>query len=182
MSEEKQIEENGEEILYGGPREGGKRHAEKLREERRREMSEEQKRDELTEIIIKASEEWLKLYGRQHLHLEHKAEHIAAAVNNAGYRKQSEKYLVKENGDIEPLKKQIKWISVEERLPDICGMEVLMVAVNCYGQTNIVKGFTDYQCPIKFLTNEKQYDNIWGAWDVTHWMPLPEAPKGGEQK
>ena len=81
----------------------------------------------------------------------------------AGYRKQSE------------------WISVEERLPDICGMDVLMVAVNCYGQTNIVKGFTDYQCPIKFLTNEKQYDNIWGAWEVTHWMPLPEAPKGGAE-
>lgn len=39
MSREKQIEENGEEILYGGPREGGKRHAEKLREERRREMA-----------------------------------------------------------------------------------------------------------------------------------------------
>lgn len=72
-----------------------------------------------------------------------------------------------------------EWISVEERLPDMCGMDVLMVAVNCYGQTNIVKGFTDYQCPIKFLTNEKQYDNIWGAWEVTHWMPLPEAPKGG---
>ena len=50
----------------------------------------EQKRDELTEIIIAASEEWLKLYGRMHLHLEHKAEHIAAAVSNAGYRKQSE--------------------------------------------------------------------------------------------
>ena len=100
MSDEKQIEENGEEILYGGPREGGKRHAEKLREERRREMSEEQKRDELTEIIIKASEEWLKLYGRQHLHLEHKAEHIAAAVNNAGYRKQSEgEWVMSEWGD-----------------------------------------------------------------------------------
>ena len=63
MSREKKIEENGEEILYGGPREGGKRHAEKLREERRREMSEEQKRDELTEIIIKASEEWLNRMG-----------------------------------------------------------------------------------------------------------------------
>ena len=87
--------------------------------------------------------------------------YYAERAYNAGYRKHSE------------------WISVEERLPDICGMDVLMVAVNCYGQTNIVKGFTDYQFPIKFLTNEKQYDNIWGAWEVTHWMPLPEAPKGG---
>lgn len=79
-------------------------------------------------------------------------------IYDAGYRKQ-------------------EWISVDERLPDVCGMDVLMAAVNCYGQTNIVKGFTDYQRPIKFLTNEKQYENIWGAWEVTHWMPLPEPPK-----
>jgi hypothetical protein len=55
-----------------------------------------------------------------------------------------------------------------------------MVAVNSYDQTQIVKGFTDYQCPITFHTNEKEYDGIWGAWDVTHWMPLPDAPKKGE--
>ena len=53
-------------------------------------MSKEQKRDELTEIIIKANEDWLKEFGRMHLHLEHKAEYIAAEVVNAGYRKQSE--------------------------------------------------------------------------------------------
>lgn len=83
----------------------------------------------------------------------------ARRAYEAGYRKQ-------------------EWISVEERLPDCCGMPVLMVAVNQYSQTRVVKGFTDYQCPITFHTNEKEYDGVWGAWDVTHWMPLPEPPKG----
>ena len=71
-----------------------------------------------------------------------------------------------------------EWVSVDERLPEDCGMPVLMVAVNCYDQRVVVKGFTDYQCPIRFLTNEKEYDHIWSAWEVTHWMPLPEPPKG----
>lgn len=85
---------------------------------------------------------------------------LAEAVYNAGYRKQS------------------GWISVEERLPDDCGMPVLMVAVNSYNQMRVVKGFTDYQCPITFHTNEREYDGVWRAWEVTHWMPLPEPPKG----
>ena len=71
-----------------------------------------------------------------------------------------------------------EWISVEERLPEVCGMPVLMVAVNPYSQTRVVKGFTDYQCPITFHTNEREYDGTWRAWKVTHWMPLPEPPKG----
>ena len=49
-----------------------------------------QKYDELTKIIIEASEKWLKEFGRMHLHLEHKAEYIAGEVRDAGYRKQSE--------------------------------------------------------------------------------------------
>lgn len=84
---------------------------------------------------------------------------IAEQLYNAGYRKQ-------------------EWISVEERLPEVCGMPVLMVAVNPYSQTRVVKGFTDYQCPITFHTNEREYDGTWMAWKVTHWMPLPEPPKG----
>ena len=71
-----------------------------------------------------------------------------------------------------------EWISVKDRFPDVCGMPVLMVAVNEYGQTVVVKGFTDYCCPIDFHTNEREYDFVWHAWKVTHWMPLPEPPKG----
>ena len=70
-----------------------------------------------------------------------------------------------------------KWIPVTERLPEICGMPVLMVAVNWYGEQKVVKGFTNYEYPVDFLTNEKEYDNCWGMWLVTHWMPLPEPPE-----
>lgn len=71
-----------------------------------------------------------------------------------------------------------KWIPVTEKYPDVCGFPVLVVAVNRYGQRKIVKGFTDYECPVDFLTNEKEFDNCWHMWKVTHWMPLPEPPKG----
>ena len=73
-----------------------------------------------------------------------------------------------------------EWISVEERLPDVCGMPVLMVAKNEYGQANIVKGFTNYTCPIAFSTSEMEYYSVWHAWKVTHWMPLPEPPKANQ--
>ena len=70
------------------------------------------------------------------------------------------------------------WIPVTERLPETCGYPVLMVAVNKYGQKKIVKGFTNYECPVEFCTNEKEHDLCWHCWEVTHWMPLPEPPKG----
>lgn len=73
-----------------------------------------------------------------------------------------------------------KWIPVAERLPETCGYPVLMVAANKYGQKKIVKGFTNYECPVEFCTNEKEYDLCWHCWEVTHWMPLPEPPKKGE--
>ena len=75
-----------------------------------------------------------------------------------------------------------EWISVEEseRLPDVCGMPVLMAAENEYGQTFVVKGFTSFTCPIFFCTNEIEYYGTWNAWKVTHWMPLPEPPVKGE--
>lgn len=71
-----------------------------------------------------------------------------------------------------------EWIPVTERLPETCGYPVLMVAVNKYGQKKIVKGFTNYECPVEFCTNEKEYDLCWHCWEVTHWMPLPAPPKG----
>lgn len=70
-----------------------------------------------------------------------------------------------------------KWIPVTERLPDEAGTPVLVSATNCYDQTHIVKAFLDYDAPDFFRTNEKEYDGTWGAWEVTHWMPLPEPPE-----
>lgn len=71
------------------------------------------------------------------------------------------------------------WISVYDEMPEVSGMPCLVVAENRYGQEHIVKAFTNYESPIEFLTNEKEYDNFWHMWKVTHWMPLPEPPNGG---
>lgn len=102
-----------------------------------------------------------------HLHPE-TINRVAEYLYNAGYRKQSE------------------WISVEERLPDLEG------GVRTWGDLRI-------QPSVRVLCACKQkngkvfvkegYCEMWGSrvvWkipgsidSVTHWMPLPEAPKGG---
>ena len=63
-------------------------------------------------------------------------------------------------------RKQSEWISVEERLPEESAWYLVNI-INHFGLdvvtfTHYTKGFG------------------WGVTDVTHWMPLPEAPKGGE--
>jgi hypothetical protein len=71
----------------------------------------------------------------------------ASHLYNAGYRKQS------------------KWISVDERLPDREGKYLV-----CTTNGNIgVGNFIDYYGKGTHL--------CFDCWAVTHWMPLPEAPK-----
>ena len=81
----------------------------------------------------------------------------AERLYNAGYRKQSE------------------WISVEERLPEIthpatpvlvCTKQKLLRTAYYYKADirSEFDGFYEHSSPCKI--------------DVTHWMPLPEAPKG----
>lgn len=73
--------------------------------------------------------------------------------------------------------KKHRWIPVTERVPDIAGMPVLVVAENTYGHKRVVQAFTNYECPVEFETNHKEFDMVWKtAWKVTHWMPLPEIP------
>lgn len=105
---------------------------------------------------------------------------LAEALYNIGYRKQSEKYLVKENGDIIPLSKQSEWISVEERLPE--PNEECLVSARVGDRVVIDLGeIVQYW---NGRTNE--YGFMWmitNDWDegegceITHWMPLPEPPK-----
>ena len=83
---------------------------------------------------------------------------IAKHLYNAGYRKQSE------------------WISVEERLPKV-DTDVLVITANGsfkVGRCNIYHNGT----LVLWMTN----DGL-GERAITHWMPLPEAPKmkGGEE-
>lgn len=111
---------------------------------------------------------------------------FAEIFYNAGYRKQSEKYLVKENGDIEPLNKQTEgiannatttgeWISVDERLPTD-EQEVLVYYGFDYGDGDLGRM---YMSVLTFFAYDPiphfQHQAI--GLKVTHWMPLPEAPK-----
>ena len=74
---------------------------------------------------------------------------IAKHLYEKGYRKQHIK--------------QSEWISVDERLPDK-GTWCLVNIINHFGLDFVT--FTHYT---------KGYG--WAIPDVTHWMPLPEAPK-----
>ena len=60
-------------------------------------------------------------------------------------------------------RKQSGWISVDERLPE--PFEDVVV----YDKINFI-------C-IDYIDS----NNVWGHTLVTHWMPLPEAPKGGAE-
>ena len=90
-------------------------------------------------------------------------EWIADAVLKNGYRKQSE------------------WISVEERLPDCeWGAEskaVLFITKQGFMYTGY------YGCGGIYRDRYfREYKNSTDGYDissVTHWMPLPEPPKGG---
>ena len=65
--------------------------------------------------------------------------------------------------DSEP---QNNWISVEDRLPDD-QEEVLVCTRSKNGYRNIDKGYWSID---RFIHR--------GRAEVTHWMPLPEPPKG----
>lgn len=74
---------------------------------------------------------------------------VAEAIYNAGYRKQ-------------------EWISVEERLPDDHQIVVCMMKK---GDFRVL----EWDYPRWAWVDETVY---WNERDVTHWMPLPSAPKG----
>lgn len=71
-----------------------------------------------------------------------------------------------------------KWISVTERLPEV-GKKVLVLA---YGNDVFTARLTNrvennnpvFECNKSFLEIAK-------PGRITHWMPLPEAPKDGER-
>lgn len=69
------------------------------------------------------------------------------------------------------------WISVDERLPYKFGKYLIYRESLCASYVDI----------LTYDTNQSIwyfFDSEWGDCkvdNVTHWMPLPEAPKGGEQ-
>ncbi len=63
-----------------------------------------------------------------------------------------------------------EWISVKDRLPNE-GQEVL-----CYGGGNLMN--------VYIYLDDDCWEDEYGYWEtaesegITHWMPLPEPPKG----
>lgn len=77
----------------------------------------------------------------------------ATALYNAGYRKQSE------------------WISVEERLPEAECPVLIFTRKNRYYVGYYYEALIDPTFTGFYADDVRR--------DVTHWMPLPEAPKKG---
>jgi hypothetical protein len=82
--------------------------------------------------------------------------------------------LIDEQADtIAQLQEQVsKWIPVSERLPE--DASIVVVAGGCAHYSSSLD---------QWFTNMEQ--DIYGnprriSWDVIHWMPLPEPPKGGK--
>ena len=80
------------------------------------------------------------------------------------------------NKKISRLKAKTKWISVEDRLPEENGRYLVCVAIR-----HLV--FEDLTMVVIMGYNKTNgFDVVSGEETVTHWMPLPKAPKkkGGE--
>ena len=76
------------------------------------------------------------------------------------------------------LKERTRWIPCSERLPNMCGFKCLVCAKNKFEQTHVFTAFTGYMehWKLEFHSCEPPYDDL-SAWEITHWMLLPEAPK-----
>ena len=71
-----------------------------------------------------------------------------------------------------------EWISVNDRLPDACGFPCLLCGENSFGQIRVFEGFTGYMERGKFEWYSNRKDIDIDVWTITHWMPLPDLPKG----
>ena len=80
--------------------------------------------------------------------------------------------------EVAALKEQTRWIPCSERLPNVCGFKCLVCAKNKFEQTRVFTAFTGYMehGKLEFHSCEPPYDDL-SAWEITHWMLLPEAPK-----
>lgn len=76
---------------------------------------------------------------------------------------------------ISALEKQLNggWIPVSERLPEACGLGILLTIENKFQQRKVIQGFTGYmeRGKLEFHTNEK--DTNLEVWKVIAWQPLP---------
>ena len=98
-------------------------------------------------------------------------------------------YLCEQAADaLERLEKQVqKWIPVSERLPDKDG-KYLTYYHNHFGDITRVLDFAKDARKVNKYDFHQSWKKVWYEYDseygyftiddVTHWMPLPEPPKG----
>lgn len=70
-----------------------------------------------------------------------------------------------------------KWISVDEALPSY-NIKVLVCFEPAFGARKI---FITTRGPENIIVYEKNKFYIEQSGEVTHWMPVPEFPKGGKE-
>jgi len=91
---------------------------------------------------------------------------------------QKAEFSIEMESDLEDLSNTSKWISVEDRLPER-GVKVIVYFCNI--QTTLIgrrmndSGGNDVWM-VFFADGEKANNNIYSE-DITHWMPLPNAPE-----
>ncbi len=134
--------------------------------EQNKAMKQIEERCELSDIIDYAIRDWdgyiEECHEEGNAPIDTYEEYIADAVLGAGYRKQ-------------------EWISVDERLPEEDGCYITYTNAN--GKS---KGVIAQSLVTRTIRGIKVRRWEWqtkvSPWIVTHWMPLPEAPKmkGGE--
>ena len=71
-----------------------------------------------------------------------------------------------------------EWVSVDDMMPDSCGFPCLLCGKNSFGQIRVLEGFTGYMEHGKFEWHSNQKDIDIDVWKITHWMPMPQPPKG----
>ena len=74
------------------------------------------------------------------------------------------------------------WIPVSERLPNNCGLGVLLTIENKFQQRKVIQGFTGYmeKGKLEFHANNKETDLKY--WKVLAWQLLPPAYKEVENE
>lgn len=109
-------------------------------------MSREKQIDEMCKDLVEIFDEE---YEKRRLIT---ADFTAIKMSKKGYRKQ-------------------EWISVNERLPQVCGVYICCVKT---------KGGATFTKTAEFVPEMKMWFGKFGEIKniVTHWMPLPEPPKG----
>ena len=127
-------------------------------------MSRDKKIEEMAKVIASVPPLKFAVDGRcqgKHIYTLNK---FAETLYEAGYRKQSESFSRPHENDGE-------WISVEERLPEAECPVLIFTRKNRYYVGYYYKALIDQTFTGFYADAVKR--------DVTHWMPLPEAPKKG---